>query len=214
MGTKINLTGKRFGKLVALEYFGNGHWMTQCDCGTKKAVKTSHLISGNTKSCGCLKTGRKVVHGKSHTKIHKIWTSILTRCHNPNSTRYSYFGGMGITVCERWCNSFENFLDDMGEPPKGLVLGRIDKNKEYSPENCRWETPQEASLNRIRDKRNKSGYRGISLNKKTNKWSAQIAYNKKVIFHKTFRTLKEAVLARNKFIIGNNLPHPLNNWEE
>lgn len=87
-------------------------------------------------------------HGQSRKKIHRCWQGILQRCHNTNNSNYSKYGARGIKVCERWRQSFEAFLKDMGHPPSPLhSIGRIDNNGDYEPNNCQWETPFQQSRN-------------------------------------------------------------------
>jgi hypothetical protein len=147
-----DLTGQVFGELVVLSRNGSSKfkramWLCQCSCGNRHTVIAESLIMGHTKSCGCVKKAGQynVIHGHKRldggTKAYKVWSNMKSRCTNPKASQYKDYGGRGITVCERWLESFENFLEDMGEPPSGtLQLDRRDNDKGYSKENCRWVT--------------------------------------------------------------------------
>lgn len=158
-----DITGVRFSGLVVITYVGkdksgNSRWLCQCDCGNEKIVLGGNLKNGHTKSCGCLHRGTITKHGHSRsdalaTTEYRSWRMMKTRCMNPNTEYYKDWGGRGITVCERWLNSFENFLADMGEKPtKKHSIDRVDNAKGYSPENCKWSTSTEQNNNR-RDNR-------------------------------------------------------------
>jgi hypothetical protein len=126
-----------------------------CDCGTEKEILLRSVVYGATTSCGCIhlelcrqKGLNNKTHGLSQTRTFKIWAGMKTRCHNPKSTGYYKYGAKGVTVCEEWRESFETFLNDMGEAPKGMSIDRIDNSKGYSKENCRYATGTEQARNK------------------------------------------------------------------
>jgi len=114
---------------------------------------------------------------------------MLQRCNNPNHSHYKYYGGRGIKVCDRWLESFENFYEDMGERPEDLTLDRIDVNKGYYPENCKWSTRSEQNSNkRVYAK---SGVRGLLF--KNNRWHTTVKFNGKPKYLGCFKTKEEAI---------------------
>lgn len=137
--------GNRFGRLTAVRFVEikdfSQYWLFKCSCGNEKVICASRVKSGRIKSCGCLrnKTKNNYKHGMTGTPIHKIWTNMKSRCLDPNNPNYENYGGRGITICSRWMK-FENFYQDMRNKPKGKTLDRIDNNKSYYKENCRWST--------------------------------------------------------------------------
>lgn len=169
-----DLTGQRFERLIAAEPLRRAGskiaWVCQCDCGKMVTVTRDNLVSGHTKSCGCLSREmlserareRNFRHGHNLTgrqsPTHKSWSSMIQRCRNPRNTSFADYGGRGITVCESWASSFENFLADMGPRPERKTLDRIDPNKGYGPGNCRWATKSEQQ----RNKRDKTNPRGLA----------------------------------------------------
>jgi len=169
--------GERFGRLIAMELRDRGK-MTKiwcrCDCGVEKILWVSDITSGKTRSCGCFHREatvvRNLIHGMSHHELYQTYTGMLARCHDPQQKQYPDYGGRGITVCQRWRDGFENFVEDMGERPPGRTLDRENNDDGYSPENCRWATPSEQVSNRRGY--GVSHYRGVSWIVAKNKWRA------------------------------------------
>lgn len=126
-----------------------------CDCGKRVEVSLPDLKNGHTTSCGCAwcEATKKAAtsHGKSKTRVYTSWQGMRDRCTNPSNAAYANYGGRGISVCERW-ESFENFFQDMGDPPPHRSLDRINNDQGYSPHNCRWATRVEQNNNQ-RDNR-------------------------------------------------------------
>lgn len=139
------------------------------------------------------------LHGMCGSLTHKSWESIKTRCLNKNTPYYKYYGGRGITVCERWKNSFLTFLEDMGpRPTKNHSIDRIDVNGNYEPSNCKWSTQSEQCFNRRLQSNNSSGYKGVKYDKRRGTWSAEIQFNKNRKYLGAFKTIEEAIEVRKK----------------
>ena len=166
MASLIDLTGQRFGHLLVLVKTvkpanvrnTRGQWLCRCDCGNEVRIESASLRNGPTKSCGCQHDNMirlsKTIHGHStkgtRSSTYNSWAGMLTRCRNPKSAAYKYYGARGISVCDRWL-VFETFLTDMGECPRGKSIDRINNDGDYEPANCRWATrAQQASNQRKR----------------------------------------------------------------
>lgn len=161
-------TGARFTRLLVLERIANARngargYRCQCDCGATINTTAGLLVSGHTKSCGCLKreTKSRLKHGGKGTTTYKRWRSMRSRCTNKKDSSYANYGAKGVTVCDRWIHSYENFLADMGEcPSETMTLDRIENELGYEPGNCRWATSTEQN-------RNRSNNRMLTLNGET-----------------------------------------------
>jgi len=159
MPPKLNLTGKVFGRLVAIGPVGRAKygvfWFCVCECFNTTKVIAASLTQRKTRSCGCLhyetvsKNGRATTthggrrRGPGQSTLYRIWTDMIRRCHNPNREGYKNYGGRGITVCDRWLgdDGFVNFRADMGERPSNKhSINRIDNDGIYQPSNCEWTT--------------------------------------------------------------------------
>lgn len=138
--------GRNFGKWKVLNLFKKNnkhHFVVECECGKQFTATSYHVVNGFTKSC---KHCAPKKHGYYNTPTNRSWSGARNRCNNPNNKDYAHYGARGIKMCERW-NSFDNFLSDMGEKPKGLSLDRINNEGNYEPGNCRWATYSQQNSN-------------------------------------------------------------------
>ena len=179
-------------------------------CGNAWEVITTKVNMGHTISCGCLRGG-KPIHGMSSNKFYKTWHSMIYRCNNPKNKKYKDYGARGITVCEEWLDvaNFVAWAESTHPNIEGVSLDRIDNDKGYSPENCRWADRSTQGTNQRMKSTNTSGFVGVYWDISKNKWDAKIGVNSKLVHIGTFPLLENAIEARNNYIIENELPHKL-----
>lgn len=212
MGKEKDLTGQRFGRLVALRKTGyyvwpcgrnSNIWLCKCDCGNEKKVTTSNLTSGHTRSCGCLKTEIHSTHKLTHHKLYNVYKGIKGRCYNTNNDRFDDYGGRGIKVCDEWLEDFMNFYNwaiNNGYQD-GLTIDRIEVDGNYEPSNCRWITNREQQSNKRNNK--KFYYNGKNLT--LPEWSEILHINSSTLSSRIYargwdieRALTEPVHTQNR----------------
>lgn len=188
---------------------GRWRWICRCDCGETREVFGSNLIRGLSQSCGCLTRERvkeaNTTHGRRHTPEYETWAKIIARCENPKASVFAYYGGRGISVCERWRHSFENFFADMGlKPTPKHSIDRIDTNGNYEPSNCRWATHTEQMRNTRRNVY--WTYNGESLC--LSEWAERYKINQETLRNRLERgeslgdALTRPVACNNRHLVG------------
>lgn len=197
MSKHNDLTGNKYNRWFVESYIGtNKHreamYHCICECGNEGNICGRDLVSGKSKSCGCYKSDvikeawrsgymkpTKLRHGMAHSRIYKIWTSMKSRCSNPNLSEYKYYGGCGICVCDEWLNNFESFYDWslMNGYDDSLTIDRIDVNGNYSPDNCRW-VPMSVQANNKRTTRYLT-FNGIT--RPIREWRSEFGFGRGVI---------------------------------
>lgn len=184
--SKALLAGERFGLLTAVSEVGRSSrgailWLFKCECGREHITRATSARLGKTGSCGCLygrpganseRRGEKYKgeenpnfkHGRFGSDVYTIWAGMLNRCKNASNPGFKNYGGRGISVCQRWQDSFENFLTDMGPRPSSRhTVERIDNDGNYAPDNCRWATYTEQARNRRNNAKVTIGGRTVTV---------------------------------------------------
>lgn len=184
-----DLTGLKFNHFTAIEVAENRngvyYWLWKCDCGALLKIKGSLVTRKNKpqKSCKDCYSKRRILHGQTNTKEFFAWRGILSRCNDKNSKSYSSYGGRGIFVCDRWLE-FKNFYEDMGKAPsKKHSIDRINNDKGYFKENCRWATSKMQVLNR----RNTRYIEYNGIKKSISEWAESLGMHYAKLFNRINR---------------------------
>lgn len=193
----IDLSGQVFGRLTVIERGpmtagGSVRWRCMCRCGQETSPKSYNLRSGITTSCGCARS----THGLYGSPTYWTWASMIGRCYRPTSKSYPRYGGVGIAVCDEWRDSFEAFVEDMGERPADKTLDRIDNELGYGPSNCRWATAEEQLANRrasVRRTDSAQPFKGVE--RRGNVWRARIRVSSKARSLGHYSTAEQAARA-------------------
>ena len=211
MSTFVDISGKRFGNLVAIEreqdvVQPNGRrngrrrvvYKCRCDCGNIVTVRADHLRSGATKSCGCMQrellSSRQTTHGQSKTHLYGVWNSMKSRCYNSATQFFYRYGGRGITVCDEWRNDFESFRSwsEATGYRDGMTLDRKDNDLGYSSDNCRW-------TDRVTQANNRSSNRMLTLDGETHnvtEWAAIIGADPRKLFNRVYAGWSDAEILK------------------
>lgn len=222
----VDMSGLRFNRLTVDKYVGGGKWLCFCECGNKTIASGKNIREGITKSCGCIRTeerkSRKIANPVKDNPHYCRWRSMRARCENKNDPHYKNYGGRGITVCEEW-KSFRNFLEwvEASGYEDGLTIDRIDNDKGYCPENCRWVTRTEQQ----RNKRNNVLIEYKGEKKCLSEWARQLGVCggslSKAALGLSAETIEERMdryengMKRKKLMITiGGETKPINEWEE
>lgn len=197
MSKLIDLTGNRYGRLIVVgraedRIQSNGRhrvfWKCHCDCGKDIEVLGDNLKQGRTTSCGCysaeLISKLRSTHRETKTKLYGVWCAIKTRCYNPHSTYYNRYGGRGVYMCDEWKNDFTAFRDwaHKNGYNEGLSIDRIDNDRGYFPDNCRWVDAKTQANNRSSNR--VLTLDGVSHN--VTEWARMLDINPKTLFNRVY----------------------------
>lgn len=187
--TFVKRTGNKLGKDIA--------WLVRCHCGNEFEARSYNVLSGNTRSCGC----SYGTHKATGTPLYGVWKNMKARCSNPNIPSYHRYGGRGITVCKEWEEDFSVFRswaeqEGYYKHSKKLSIDRIDNDKGYSPDNCRWTTKLTQSRNRSPSSGSKSGVRGVNWSDRDRRWYARIMSGGTSAYLGSFKDVDSAIKAR------------------
>lgn len=215
-----NYIGDTYGRLIVVgeePRRNNRRYMNcTCSCGNTKITSLDCLRKGDTKSCGCLHLERSTTHGDSGTKLYRVWVNFHSRCNDPNQDSYKNYGGRGITVCTDWDTypAFKEWAIAHGYA-EGLTIDRKDNDGNYHPDNCRWVDLSIQNRNRRKLGSKSSAYTGVVWVATHSKWKAQIRVNSERKFLGYFDTELSAAIARDNYIVENDLQgYILNKTEE
>ena len=202
MTKSTDLSGARFSSLVVKGLAGTNprRWLCLCDCGRTTEVRTSHLTSGHTKSCGCRRVSvgqAHKTHGMRDRPEYAIWSKMRDRCQNPRNPSYQKYGGRGVSVCPEW-EDFAVFMVDMGDRPTPKhTLERVDVDGDYCVSNVIWtDDMSRQAFNQNLKSNNTSGKSGVYWRKDRRVWVAETFHSGKYIMHGSFKNFEDAVRCR------------------
>lgn len=181
-----SVVGKTFARLTVLAECAGAKWLCECSCGKRKTLQRKHVISGATRSCGCLRADqiaeRNTTHGHCNHPLWLTWVNMMGRCHDPKHPNYEDYGARRISVCERW-RVFENFINDVGTRPSGHTLEREDNNLGYQPGNVVWATTKTQANNKRSTIR--LTFKGVT--RPLEEWCRELSINRSTAYYRLKR---------------------------
>lgn len=199
IGKFIDLTGQKFNKLTPIKYLGKSKWLCKCDCGNVTEVQRGHLQNGHTKSCGCLThkpNKNNLKHGLCNTRLYNIYRGMKQRCYYDKHSHYKDYGGRGITICKEWLHDFQAFYDWSVTHgyDDNLTIDRVDNNKGYSPDNCRFVSNFEQQNNRRDNVYLTYDNKTLSIRD----WAKELNVNVKTLYTRKFKNwnVKDVLFGR------------------